>query len=59
MSHVPLRFRDDGTFVVYGVGLNGRDDHGWDRGSDRPKADDHAFTVAPPDIRDRPQIAAD
>ncbi|MBI5092893.1 MAG: hypothetical protein HZB26_10680, partial [Candidatus Hydrogenedentes bacterium] len=55
----PLSFRvkGDGTYVVYGFGPNFKDDGGEFRSETNKSADDIAFTVAPPEIRDRPQVA--
>ena len=57
---ISYRIKDNGEFVVYSFALNRRDDLGelppsaknwWTEG-------DLTFTVAPPEIRDRPQIAS-
>ena len=52
------RIKENGEFVVYSWAQNGKDDHGeeektgqgWWHG-------DLTFTVAPPEVRDRPQVA--
>jgi hypothetical protein len=56
---ITYRVREDGEFVIYTWAMNGMDDQGTplEKGSGWHSAD-FTFTVAPPDIRNRPQIAA-
>jgi len=56
------RIKDNGEYVVYSYGPNGHDDNGKERDKDETgnwykDLIDITFTVAPPEIRDRPQVA--
>ena len=52
------RIKDNGEFVVYSYGMDWEDDRGEELASDQSWRDgDLTFTVAPPEIRDRPQVA--
>ena len=52
----PLSYRvkGDGSFIVYGFGRNRRDDKG--KREYRKGLDDIVFTLAPPAVRNRPQV---
>jgi len=52
--------KDNGEYTVYSFALNRKDDHG--EGSSEGRSwfeGDIAFTVAPPEFRDRPQVASE
>jgi hypothetical protein len=55
----PLSYRpgENGGFVVYRFGPNGADDNGEELKDNWRKRGDITFTVAPLDIRNRPQVA--
>jgi hypothetical protein len=54
------RIKKNGEFVVYSWAENKKDDHGEEEITGQGfYHGDLTFTVAPPDIRDRPQVAAD
>ena len=56
----PLSYRvkENGEFVVYSYGHNQKDDHGEEYDKDGKRhGEDFTFTVAPLEVRDRPQVA--
>jgi hypothetical protein len=54
------RIRDDGEYVVYSYGRNRQDDHGEEFGPQHGwDKCDITFTVAPPEFRERPQVASE
>ena len=54
------RIKDDGEYVVYSYGRNRQDDHG-EAADPQRRWDvlDITFTVAPPEFRERPQVASE
>lgn len=56
---VSYRVRDNGEFVVYSFNANGEDDQGIELPKEKRSSldGDITFTVAPPECRNRPQVA--
>jgi len=54
------RIKDDGEYVVYSYGSNRQDNHGEEFGPQRGwDKCDITFAVAPPELRERPQVASE
>lgn len=56
---ISYRIRDNGEFVVYSFNVNGADDQGIELPEEKRNSldGDLTFTVAPPEFRNRPQVA--